>query len=155
MEFNRTPTPFTVHTSLLSAGYGRIPSRRPHRRFCNIDLLCTFRTKVVNSTFTPIAFRTHAHSLGNLISGYYINGSNMSNWILIGRKSPQFSQTFYPIRTSPEFRDKDRIAVRCNYKTPPDHDVFIGQRGDDEMCNFYFMYYMQARVFKFELIPKI
>ena len=79
-----------------------------------------------------------------LFSGYYINRSNMSNWILLGRKSPQLSQIFYPIRREIKFRDRDRIAVRCNYNRSRDHDVTIGLSQDDEMCNMYIMYYTQT-----------
>ena len=50
----------------------------------------------------PFAFRTHAHKLGKLNSGYLISKNNegVSTWQEIGRRSPQLPQMFYPVNNN-------------------------------------------------------
>ncbi len=46
----------------------------------------------------PFAYRTHAHKLGKVISGYVIKNDESGNqkWTEIGRRSPLLPQMFYP-----------------------------------------------------------
>ncbi|BFY98917.1 hypothetical protein BsWGS_01957 [Bradybaena similaris] len=88
----------------------------------------------------PFAFRTHAHTLGRVISGYRIRGGK---WTEIGRKDPRLPEMFYNV-TNPGItvRRGDILAVRCTMENTLDHDVAIGPTQNDEMCNLYIMYYV-------------
>ena len=59
--------------------------------------------------------------------------------------SPHQPQMFYPVTNSDIIVQKgDIIAARCTMKNYLNHNVFIGSTGDDEMCNFYMMYYVDG-----------
>ncbi|CAH1795941.1 unnamed protein product [Owenia fusiformis] len=91
----------------------------------------------------PFAFRTHAHTLGQVVSGYRVRDGE---WTEIGRQSPQKPQMFYNV-TRPGIRilPGDILAARCTMKNDLDHDVQIGSTQKDEMCNFYMMYYVDGK----------
>ena len=60
----------------------------------------------------PFAFRTHTHSLGKVVSGWKITPED--KWELIGKKSPQTPQMFYPIANEDlTFTKGDKLAARC------------------------------------------
>ena len=97
----------------------------------------------------PFAFRTHSHKLGLVTSGYRVRfdkDSNDQEWIEIGRRSPQLPQMFYPVTNKLSIRKGDVVAARCTMKNFVDHDVSIGSTGEDEMCNFYMMYYVEGDI---------
>ncbi|XP_064390589.1 peptidyl-glycine alpha-amidating monooxygenase-like isoform X2 [Halichondria panicea] len=89
----------------------------------------------------PFAFRTHSHSLGHQIVGYIVKPEG--KWELIGTRSPQDAQTFYPAASpSLEVVKGDTLALRCVFNTlEKTHTVRMGPDSEDEMCNFYIMYY--------------
>lgn len=91
----------------------------------------------------PFAFRTHAHTLGQVTAGYRIRDGQ---WTEIGRKSPHLPQMFYN-DTTPGLivRRGDMLAARCTMKNDLDRRVDIGSTQNDEMCNFYMMYYTEER----------
>jgi len=92
----------------------------------------------------PFAFRTHTHSLGQVVSGWKI--SEGKDWSLIGKKSPKEPQMFYPIADSGlTFTKGDILAARCTMVNHHDHDVGIGPTNRDEMCNFYIMYWVKGK----------
>lgn len=63
-------------------------------------------------TIHPFAFRTHTHSLGQVVSGWKV--SNGQDWSLIGKKSPKEPQMFYPIPDAGlTFTKGDILAARC------------------------------------------
>ncbi|RUS72815.1 hypothetical protein EGW08_019428, partial [Elysia chlorotica] len=88
----------------------------------------------------PFAFRTHAHTLGRVISGYRVRDGV---WTEIGRKDPRLPEMFYNV-TNPGITVKkgDILAARCTMHDTTDHTVSIGATQTDEMCNFYIMYYV-------------
>jgi len=95
----------------------------------------------------PFAFRTHAHKLGVVNSGYVIKTdpeTGEQSWEEIGRRSPQLPQMFYPATNKIEAKKGDILAARCTMNNNLDHRVSIGSTGDDEMCNFYVMYYVKG-----------
>ncbi len=95
----------------------------------------------------PFAYRTHAHKLGLVNSGYRIRNNphtGKQEWTEIGRRSPQFPQMFYPATNMAPIKLGDVIAARCTMKNSQDHTVYIGSTGNDEMCNFYMMYYVDG-----------
>ena len=102
--------------------------------------------------------------LGKVVSGWKV--SDNKDWSLIGKRSPQLPQMFYPISDSELTLTKgDIVAARCtmvrrifqNSAVLPslpifhfqvnshDHDVHIGTTGKDEMCNFYIMYWVKGK----------
>ncbi|GFO46325.1 peptidylglycine alpha-hydroxylating monooxygenase-like [Plakobranchus ocellatus] len=88
----------------------------------------------------PFAFRTHAHSLGRVISGYRIRDGV---WTEIGRKDPRLPEMFYNATNQGiSVRRGDILAARCTMHDTTDHTVSIGATQKDEMCNFYIMYYV-------------
>ncbi|XP_031572438.1 peptidyl-glycine alpha-amidating monooxygenase-like [Actinia tenebrosa] len=113
----------------------------PEANGVHSDIGCIFDDE------TPIyafAYRTHAHALGSLISGYKVH---RQNWTLLGKKSPQEPQAFYPMNKVVKITKGDKLAARCTYDAKGHHltkHVNIGSSGKDEMCNFYIMYYQDA-----------
>jgi len=99
-----------------------------------------------DTVITPFAYRVHTHKLGKVNSGYVVRndpivGDADQTWIEIGRRSPQLPQMFNPISGNFTIRKGDTIASRCTIINDQDHRVYIGSTGNDEMCNFYIMYY--------------
>lgn len=93
----------------------------------------------------PFAYRTHTHKLGLVNSGYLVrNSGGEQTWTEIGRRSPQLPQMFFPVSNEVEIRKGDVIATRCTMKNFRDETVRIGATGDNEMCNFYIMYYVKG-----------
>ncbi|WAQ98656.1 PHM-like protein [Mya arenaria] len=99
--------------------YGYIP---PHTQDYHLETACDF---VQNYSIFPLAYRTHAHSLGVVTSGYQVRDGR---WTEIGRMSPQLPQ-----------------AARCTMSSERDFPTVIGPRNEDEMCNFYILYYTAHR----------
>ncbi|XP_023322359.1 peptidylglycine alpha-hydroxylating monooxygenase [Eurytemora carolleeae] len=91
----------------------------------------------------PFAFRTHTHGLGKVVSGWRVRDKN--NWKLIGKKDPMLPQMFYPIETEMTVRKGDTIAARCTMVNNRDRTVYIGTTNEDEMCNFYMMYWVEGK----------
>ncbi|GIY07870.1 peptidylglycine alpha-hydroxylating monooxygenase [Caerostris extrusa] len=91
----------------------------------------------------PFAFRTHTHALGKVVSGYKIDKDG--KWHLIGKHNPQEPQMFYPVKDTKMIVDYgDVLAARCTMHNFRDVDTYIGPTGEDEMCNFYMMYYVDG-----------
>ena len=84
---------------------------------------CEFRE---SKTITPFAYRVHAHAHSTVISGFY-KKSGSEQWSLIGSRSPQDPQAFYPALHRPTVGGGDTLAARCLYDThEEEHDVHIG-----------------------------
>jgi len=97
----------------------------------------------------PFAFRTHTHKHGRVVSGYRVRDGE---WTEIGRGNPRRPQMFYEI-TGPKdevVKDGDYLAARCTMYNRHNRDVSMGATGDDEMCNFYMMFWIQG-----DLPPKM
>ncbi|XP_053978194.1 peptidylglycine alpha-hydroxylating monooxygenase [Hylaeus volcanicus] len=94
-----------------------------------------------NKTIYPIAYRTHTHSLGKVVSGYLIKPD--FTWIELGRRDPLTPQMFYPIHNKVAATQGDQIAARCTMQSTRDRWTIIGATKEDEMCNFYLMYYVE------------
>ncbi|XP_068561854.1 peptidyl-glycine alpha-amidating monooxygenase B isoform X2 [Cebidichthys violaceus] len=111
----------------------------PGKRVTNADISCDYTSYPIY----PFAFRTHTHHLGKVVSGFRIRDGK---WSLIGRQSPQLPQAFYPADEELNVKYGDTIAARCVF-TGEGRTVktYIGGTSDDEMCNFYIMYYMDSK----------
>uniref|UniRef100_A0A3B5MBW2 Uncharacterized protein n=1 Tax=Xiphophorus couchianus TaxID=32473 RepID=A0A3B5MBW2_9TELE len=105
----------------------------------NADVACDYDSYPIY----PFAFRTHTHSLGKVVSGYRIRDGK---WSLIGRQSPQLPQAFYPANKDVTVRYGDTLAARCVFSGEGRiSKTYIGGTSNDEMCNFYMMYYMDSK----------
>lgn len=114
---------------------GQIP---PHST-TYMETACSFNEPIV---MHPFAFRTHAHTHGKVVSGYRVR---KGEWKEIGRKNPQLPQMFYNI-THPGMtvESGDMLAARCTMVNNDSATVYIGATSQDEMCNFYIMYYVDG-----------
>nr|AAD42258.1 alpha-amidating enzyme precursor 1 [Lymnaea stagnalis] len=122
---------------ILMAGYFSIPSGK---KSYPVDVSCSFNEE---KSIFPFAYRTHAHGLGRVITGYQFNGSHHE----IGKGNPQWPQAFYSTQNKIEVKKGDKLAARCTYdSTSMTHPVSVGSTGSDEMCNFYIMFYTDSSV---------
>ncbi|KZC09096.1 Peptidylglycine alpha-hydroxylating monooxygenase [Dufourea novaeangliae] len=94
-----------------------------------------------NKTIHPIAYRTHTHSLGKVVSGYLVKSDY--TWTELGKRDPLTPQMFYPIHNKVSAGLGDQIAARCTMQSTRDSWTYIGATKSDEMCNFYLMYYVE------------
>ncbi|MEE6459895.1 hypothetical protein FKM82_000764 [Ascaphus truei] len=102
------------------------------------DIACIYR----RPTMHPFGYRVHTHRLGQVVSGYRIRNGK---WKLIGRQSPQLPQAFYPVEHPLDVSYGDILAARCLFTGKGrTTKTYIGGTSNDEMCNFYIMYYMEA-----------
>ncbi|XP_025899852.1 peptidyl-glycine alpha-amidating monooxygenase isoform X3 [Nothoprocta perdicaria] len=111
----------------------------PGEKVVDADIACHYKRFPMHL----FAYRVHTHRLGQVVSGYRVRNGQ---WTLIGRQSPQLPQAFYPVEHPVDIRFDDILAARCVFsgegRTTETH---IGGTANDEMCNFYIMYYMEAQ----------
>lgn len=88
----------------------------------------------------PFAFRVHTHSLGKVVSGYRIRDGK---WTMIGRRNPMKPQMFYPVNNTEPIKQGDLMAARCTMQSNRRRITYIGATNNDEMCNFYLMYFVE------------
>jgi len=120
----------------FSATNGMIPAGST----TNMETACRLNEDI---EIHPFAFRTHTHSLGRVVSGWKVT-KNME-WSLIGKKNPQMPQMFYPVADSSMTLSRgDTIASRCTMVSYRDRITWIGSTDQDEMCNFYVMYWVEG-----------
>ncbi|XP_069370278.1 peptidyl-glycine alpha-amidating monooxygenase isoform X1 [Paralichthys olivaceus] len=111
----------------------------PGKTVTNADVACDYSSYPIY----PFAFRTHTHHLGKVVSGYRIRNGK---WSLIGRQSPQLPQAFYPAHEELDVKYGDTVAARCVFTGEGrTSKTYIGGTSDDEMCNFYIMFYMDSK----------
>ncbi|RXG73827.1 Peptidylglycine alpha-hydroxylating monooxygenase [Armadillidium vulgare] len=116
-----------------------------------METACTINENIV---IHPFAFRTHTHSLGRVVSGYKIEMKDREAvWTLLGKKDPQLPQMFYNIPEDMTLSKGDLIAARCTMESNRDRVTRIGSTANDEMCNFYIMYWKEDKATNAE-IPK-
>ncbi|GMR53697.1 hypothetical protein PMAYCL1PPCAC_23892, partial [Pristionchus mayeri] len=125
-------------TMLLVTG-GEIPPLSTE----SLETACTIDEDVI---MHPFAFRVHTHSLGVLAEGYLVQDKNgVDSWTLIGRRDPQLPQMFVPVsNTSLVIKKGDIVTARCIMVNESPSVVSVGSRGEDEMCNFYVMYWSEG-----------
>uniref|UniRef100_A0AAY5F2G2 Peptidylglycine alpha-amidating monooxygenase n=1 Tax=Electrophorus electricus TaxID=8005 RepID=A0AAY5F2G2_ELEEL len=131
-----SPQPYVAGMYLMMSLDTVIP---PGKTVTNADIACTY----LSYPMYPFAFRTHTHRLGKVVSGYRIRNGQ---WMLIGRQSPQLPQAFYPVSNAIDVRYGDTLAARCVFTGEGrTGKTRIGGTSNDEMCNFYIMYYMDNK----------
>ncbi|KJH50594.1 copper type II ascorbate-dependent monooxygenase domain protein [Dictyocaulus viviparus] len=127
--------PKTAATMLLVTG-GILPPKSTE----SFETACMIQEDVV---LHPFAFRTHSHRHGVDISGWNEKGDD--KWTLIGRRDPQLPQMFVPVQNkSLVIHQGDIIAARCILKNDENRVIMMGATGEDEMCNFYMMYWTDS-----------
>ncbi|TKR93631.1 hypothetical protein L596_008047 [Steinernema carpocapsae] len=95
----------------------------------------------------PFAFRTHTHRHGVNVGGWVVRESDKGedHWNLIGTRDPQLPQMFVPVNdSSMVIRKGDMLTSRCLMDNKEDRAIQIGPTGEDEMCNFYLMYWVDG-----------
>jgi len=137
LYYTETPQPKAAGVLLMGTG-GRIS---PH----SVEYMETACTINENKIIHPFAFRTHTHALGRVVSGYKVsrNGDGLDDWTIIGKKDPQLPQMFYPVPKNMTLTKGDTIAARCTMKSDRDRVTRVGSTNEDEMCNFYIMYWVE------------
>lgn len=124
---------------LLSNGY--VPQGRSRH---TIECLMT-EEKVIH----PFRFRTHTHKLGTKVGAYKRPADDPIDAVLIGEHDPQKPQMFYPVENkSLTISRGDRVFAYCDYNNTRGKTVYIGATGNDEMCNFYMMYWTEGELLK-------
>uniref|UniRef100_U3ERT9 Peptidyl-glycine alpha-amidating monooxygenase n=1 Tax=Micrurus fulvius TaxID=8637 RepID=U3ERT9_MICFL len=111
----------------------------PGEKEVNADIACHYKMYPMH----PFAYRVHTHHLGKVVSGYRVRDGQ---WMPIGHQSPQLPQAFYPVENPVEIKYGDILAARCVFTGEGrSSETYIGGTARDEMCNFYIMYYMEAK----------
>ncbi|XP_036135461.1 peptidyl-glycine alpha-amidating monooxygenase isoform X6 [Molossus molossus] len=136
LHLTRLPQPLIAGMYLMMSVDTVIP---PGEKVVNSDISCHYN----NYPMHVFAYRVHTHHLGKVVSGYRVRNGQ---WTLIGRQSPQLPQAFYPVEHPIDVSFGDILAARCVFtgegRTEATH---IGGTSNDEMCNLYIMYYMEAK----------
>ncbi|XP_051764679.1 peptidylglycine alpha-amidating monooxygenase isoform X3 [Ctenopharyngodon idella] len=133
LRMTSKPQPFIAGMYLMMSLDTVIP---PGKIVTNADIACTYKS----FPMYPFAFRTHTHSLGKVVSGYRVRNGQ---WTQIGRQSPLLPQAFYPVTNTIDVKNGDILAARCMFTGEGrTTKTQIGGTSNDEMCNFYIMYYM-------------
>lgn len=125
-----------------SAGvyYSATNGRYPAGDTTYSESACTLNT---DKEIHPFAFRVHTHGLGRVVSGWKVSPD--MTWTLLGKKDPQLPQMFYPVADNTTvLRNGDYMASRCTMVNYRDHAVSVGSTNQDEMCNFYLMYWVEG-----------
>lgn len=113
---------------------GLIP---PKQEKYHMDAACEVK---FNYDIVPINYRTHAHNISSVISGYVIKNGD---YIELGRMSPKQPEEFYPVTIKNLIVTKgDYLVSRCTYNSMKrDYITPIGPTHTDEMCVFYLLFY--------------
>jgi len=148
-KYQTEPTMFTAGVILLGSDGEIRPNRKTALGEEHLDIICTPDKLPRYQNIVPFSFRVHAHYHGVLVSGFRVRNlpfnyrhRGQSEWTLIGVQNPQEEQTFYPVGDM-VIRPGDTLTARCVYSNPTDSVIKIGPTADDEMCNFYIMYYTE------------
>lgn len=123
---------------LLLGTAGAIPGMKTE----HMEVSCTINEK---KTIYPFAYRTHTHALGKVVSGYRVRQDDLGNdkWTVLGKRDPLTPQMFYPTLSKEPIKYGDKVAARCTMESHRNKTTYIGATNNDEMCNFYLMYYVE------------
>jgi len=133
------PQPKTAATLLLATD-GHIQPKQLEQ----LEVACAVDEPV---ELHPFAFRVHTHRHGTKVSGWLIeeNETGEDKWTLLGQRDPQLPQLFQTVTNqSLVIEQGDVLAARCTIRNDEKREVKIGPTGNDEMCNFYLMYWVDG-----------
>ena len=135
LSYQVQPTEFSAGILLMLRSHLEIPANSP---VIHGDVNCKLPSEVPLHLF---AYRTHAHSLSPVITGY-VYSEEGHQYREIARGSPQWPQAFYPMKQVETVRPGEVLAARCTYNsTGVSHGTNIGSTAGDEMCNLYIMFF--------------
>lgn len=135
LTVTKTRQKYVAGILLLVSGSAVIP---PKTKNFHVDVSCYFDG---DDVLYPFAFRTHTHMHGRVVSAYMFNGT----WFQLGKGNPHWPQAFWPIKENYAIRHLDGLASRCTYdSSDSDKEIPMGETHNDEMCNFYLMYYTDS-----------
>lgn len=141
LYYTETPQPKAAGVLLMGTG-GRINAK-------SVEYMETACTLDENKVIHPFAFRTHTHALGRVVSGYKVTRNGIADdWQLIGKKDPQLPQMFYPVANDLTLTKGDTVAARCTMQSNRDRTTRVGSTNEDEMCNFYMMYWAEKEILR-------
>ncbi|KAI1717535.1 putative peptidylglycine alpha-hydroxylating monooxygenase 1 [Ditylenchus destructor] len=124
------PQPKTAATLLVVTG-GEIAPK-------STEAACVVDEQVA---MHPFAFRVHTHRHGKSVGGWVVKENpttGVDQWTLLGSRDPQLPQLFEDVK------NKSIVAARCDIKNEENRKIQIGPTGEDEMCNFYLMYWVDG-----------
>merc|ERR1719322_1039338 len=131
----QTKPKYTAGMFLLLRSYLEIP---PFTPAVHGDVNCQANLR---SPIHVFAYRTHAHTLGSVISGYRYSASD-GQWSMLAKGNPNWPQAFYPMEKEEIVNPGEILAARCTYDSRGHSTMTkIGHTGGDEMCNLYLMFY--------------
>jgi len=134
------PQPRTAAT-LLMATDGQIPPKNTEK----LEVACVLDEPV---EIHPFAFRVHTHRHGKKVGGWLVEENpvtGVDKWTLLGERDPQLPQLFQPtVNQSLVVSQGDILASRCIIENDEKRVIKIGPTGEDEMCNFYLMYWVEG-----------
>ncbi|CAF1189147.1 unnamed protein product [Adineta steineri] len=134
-----SPTPSSKRAGVYSLSAGGYMQANSEELF---EVACKIQQDIV---MHPFAFRAHTHKLGLVNSGYRVRGTyDDQEWTEIGRRSPQLPQMFSPVKDNITIKQDDYVAAVCTMYNTRSHVVRAGPTGNDEMCNFYMMYWVDG-----------
>ena len=112
---------------LMAKNWMQIPPGKPS---VTGDMSCLMK---LDSPIHPFAFRTHAHSLGSVITGYRYR-ADTDEYTEIAKGSPQWPQAFYPTKEDFEIKSGDYLvardaAIQCC------RDIYTTIQGDTSGCD--------------------
>ena len=139
LHYTETPQPKAAGVFLLGTN-GFIPPKSTEY----MESACKINERVI---MHPFAFRTHTHELGRVVAGYRVRteANGKDKWSLIGKMNPMRPQMFYPVKDSNMIiQQGDVLAARCTMVSDRNRTTKIGATNEDEMCNFYIMYWMDG-----------
>jgi len=140
VRFTDRPQPKTAATLLLVTG-GSIKSNSRE----NFEAACVIDENV---EMHPLFFRVHTHRHGEKVSGWAVKEETQGTdeWTLLGERSPQKPQIFEKVQNNSLVIQKgDVIGLRCTIYNNENHPISIGATSEDEMCNFYLIYWTEGR----------
>ena len=131
------PQPYSAYVGLMFLNSMEFP---PNTEKILVNGSCQYKNNV---DLHVIAFRTHSHTHGRVITGYV---RRKNEWLLIGKGNPLWPQAFWPVETpNLEVKKDDIVVVRGVYSTKGEYKkVVIGDTHNDEMFNYYMMYYINS-----------
>lgn len=86
---------------------------------------------------------------GEKVSAWVVNEdeAGTDQWFLLGERDPQKPQIFNDVKNSSlVIKQGDVLTSRCIINNNENHAIKIGATSEDEMCNFYLMYWTESRL---------
>lgn len=125
---------------------GSVTGSLPRQSMAYLDSACRYPHP---QALNLIRYRSHTHQLGQLASGFMIEGGT-TNWQLLGKQIPRHTHHYYPLENNGSqnqivrLEEGDIVAARCIFRNTRNVDVKIGEGGRDEMCFFYLIYFVDV-----------